>query len=328
MKKVLKKGLSILLTLIFIISIFSINSNAINVEDLIAENNMIINEWDEYKRIISKTDHELIELGYTKEEIVSIRNFDYEEEIRNRAALDNQTLQKYGYTNEEITVLRKAAAMDDIPENVIKSISTATMTSTLRYVSSGSRMENNATMYYVNMKFSWSWSRIPFFRIVDMVAVAFNSSAPYNFTYCVQPNNKVHADLIAVHPSASTYSQVEPWVYSTEKPNSISAKFALGFNDSDGNLTHFAYSGYGTFQLTNRSNTARLFVDAAYGHTTINITPNYSLSISGPSVGVDFKFGMDEQHCTGNFYEDFSISTNYIYHGTIYGKNNTGGTAA
>ena len=120
MKKVLKKGLSILLTLILIISIFSINSNAINVEDLIAENNMIINEWDEYKRIISKTDHELIELGYTKEEIVSIRNFDYEEEIRNRAALDNQTLQKYGYTNEEITVLRKAAVMDDIQENFIK----------------------------------------------------------------------------------------------------------------------------------------------------------------------------------------------------------------
>lgn len=126
-------------------------------------------------------------------------------------------MRNYGYTDDEIVELRKAASMDDIPENVIQSISTATMTSKLSYVSNGSRTENNAPMYYVNMKYPWSWSRIPFFRIVDMVAVVFASNTSNSFTYCVQPNNKVHTNLISVHPSYSTYSQVEPWVYSTEK---------------------------------------------------------------------------------------------------------------
>lgn len=328
MKKVFTKSLSIFLTFVFMISIFSISSYAINVGELVAEKNITINEWDEYKKVVSKTDKELLALGCTKEDIINIRNFDYEKEIRNRASLDDQTLRNYGYTDDEIVELRKAAAMDDIPENVIQSISTATMTSKLSYVSNGSRTENNAPMYYVNMKYSWSWSRIPFFRIVDMVAVVFASNTSNSFTYCVQPNNKVHANLISVHPSYSTYSQVEPWVYSTEKANSISAKFALALTDADGVITHFAYSGYGTFQLTNRSNAAMLYVDAAYGHTTINIVPNYSLSGSGVSLGIDFRLGMDEQHCTGYFYENFTIAKKYIYHGTVYGKNNTGGTAA
>lgn len=328
MKKFFQKSLSVFLSFVFLISIFSINSYAINVGELVAEKNITINEWDEYKKVVSKTDKELLALGCTKEDIINIRNFDYEKEIRNRASLDDQTLRNYRYTDDEIVELRKAAAMDDIPENVIRSISTATMTSNLSYVSNGSRTENNTPMYYVNMKYSWSWSRIPFFRIVDMVAVVFDSNTSNSFTYCVQPNNKVHANLISVHPSYSTISQVEPWVLSTEHTNSISAKFALALTDGDGVLTHFAYSGYGTFQLTNRSNAAMLYVDAAYGHTTINIVPNYSLSGSGVSLGIDFRLGMDEQHCTGYFYENFTIAQKYIYHGTVYGKNNTGGTAA
>lgn len=327
MNNPIRKILSVILTLIFTLSTFMINSQAINAENLIVEKNITVNEWDEYIRIASKTEDELLELGYTKEDIVSIKSFDYEEEVRKRASLDDQTLEEYGYTTEEITVLREAAAMDDIPAEVLKSISTATMTSTLKYVSSGSRTENDAKMYYVNMKFSWSWSRIPFFRLIDMVAVVFASSTSNGFTYCVKSSNKVHANLTALLPTYSNITQVESWEYSTEKANSISAKFALGMIDADGNLTHFAYSGYGTFQLTNRSNKARLYVDAAYGHTTINIVPNYSLSGSGVSVGIDFKTGMDEQHCTGYFYEDFTIDTSYIYHGTVYGKNNTGGTA-
>lgn len=328
MKKFFRKSLTICLIFVFMLSIFSISSYAINVGELVAENNITINEWDEYKKIVSKTDKELIELGFSKEDIVNIRNFDYEAEIRNRAKLDDNTLMNYGYTTEDIIELRKAAVMDDIPENVIQSISTATMTSNLSYVSNGSRVESGSTMYYVNMKYSWSWNRIPIFRIVDMVAVVYASSTSDQFTYCAQSSNKVHANLKPLYSSGSTYTQTESWVYSTDKPNSISATFSLGLTDSEGTLTHFAYSGYGTFQLTNRSSTARLYIDACYGHTTINIVPNYSLSGSGLSLGIDFRLGMDEQHCTGWFFENFTITDTYIYHGTVYGKNGTGGTVA
>ena len=322
----MKKTISILLAIYFFVISLSVSSFAISGKDLLSNKNVIINEWDEYNKIISMTDKELLNFGYTKQEIKEIRNFDYEKEIRYRATLDDKTLKAYGYTNKDIKELRQVATMDNIPDNVIKSISKSTLTSSLRYDSSGSRIEGNAPMYYVNLKYSWSWNRIPFFRIVDMVAIVFASSTSNSFTYYAKSNYKVHANLVALSSAYSNYNQEISWVYSTDKPNSISAKFSLGLNNVEGDLTHFAYSGYGYFQLTNRSNTSRLYIDACYGHTTVNVVPNYSLSGTGLSIGIDFRIGMDEQHCTGYFYEDFTIATNYIYHGTVYGKNNTGGS--
>lgn len=327
-KQSFKKILAILLSIALTASFLSVSSYALNPEEILIGEVTTINEWDEYKRIVSKTDRELTNLGYSADEIAAIKEFDYEEEIRNRAKLDNQTLEKYGYSTQEIRELRNAAAMDEIPENVIQSISTATMTSKLSYISSGSRTENNAPMYYVNLKFSWSWNKMPFFQNFDMVIIAFGSSTTDKFTYCVQANNKVHADLIAINSSYTNSSQVKPWVYSTEKQDSISAKFAIGFKQNGDSLSHFAYSGYGTFQLTNRSKNARLYIDSCYAHITVSITPNYTITGSGPNIGIKLDPGMDPQHCTGYFYEDFTISKNYIYHGTVYGKNNTGGTAA
>ncbi len=329
MRKSIKKIISILIVISLLFSIFSISTFAANVNLIGTEEIIVINEWDEYKRIVSMSDAELLAMGYTSDEVAEIRAFDYEEEIRKTAELDDETLITYGYTNEEILALRKAASMEEIPENVIQTISSSTMTTTLRYVSSGSRIEAGKTMYYVNMKFSWSWSRIPVFRLVDMVAIGYNSPSSSNFSYYATSNNKVHANLMKLGSGGDEYiQQTESWTYSVTKPNSISAEFMVGMKDSSGNLTHFAYSGYGTFQLTNRSNDAMLYIDAAYGHIIISIKPSYSVSYSGETsgaIGIEFTTGIDEQHCTGQFYEDFTISRNYIYHGTVYGKNNTGG---
>ena len=44
-------------------------------------------------------------------------------------------------------------------------------------------------------------------------------------------------------------------------------------------------------------------------------------------VGINFGFGIDEQHCTGWFFEDYTVSTSYVFHGVVRGKNNTGGAA-
>lgn len=317
--KEFRNTVSVFLVLIILISICSIGAFATDVESL-EKGTTVINEWDEYNRIVSMSDKKLSEAGYNKDEIAEIRAFDYEAEIKNRAKLDNQTLKAYGYTDKEIEELRQAAAMDEIPESVMKSISTSTMTSKLSYVSNGSRFEGNGTMYYVNMKFSWSWSRIPIFRLYDMVAVGYNSLAADQFSYCKQTNNNVHADLKPLLSNLPTHSQVVPWTYSTNKPNAISAKFQIGMQDMNGVLTHFAYDGYGTFQLTNRSNYARVFIDACYGHMTVSVNPGFGVNLSGGEAKINFNLGFDEQHCTGHFFEDFSITDNYIQHGTVIGK--------
>lgn len=326
MNNSLKRCAVVVFTLMFLFSVLSLNVLATDSKELISSDKTIVNEWDEYIRITSMSDKELAKAGYSEDEIIEIRKFDYEKEIRNRARLDDDTLKKCGYTDKDIVELRQAAAMKTIPEDVMRSISETTMTSKLEYLDSNSRIEAGSTMYYVNLKFSWTWSRTPIFKLVDMVAVGYNSD-DVEFVYCAQSNHKVYANLISVNPSYSNVNQTENWVYSTSKANSISAKFAVALTDEEGVLTHFARSGYGIFQLTNRSNHERLYVDACYGHTTINIVPNYSVSTSGTSIGINFRVGMDEQHCTGWFYEDYTISTSYVYYGVVEGKDNTGGAA-
>ncbi len=147
-----------------------------------------------------------------------------------------------------------------------------------------------------------------------------------SFVYTSVSGYNVRADLIAIESGYSNRTQVEPWVWDTSKANSVSASFAVAIKNNDRTITHFAYNGTGRLRLENRSNNGRLYIDAAYGHTTINIYPTYSLDLSGGSVSLNFKIGMDEQHCAGVFLEDFTIRLADVYHGTIWGKNGTGGT--
>lgn len=317
--------MAFLVVIEMVFSFLFVNVSAVSAESEKIAKSTTINEWEQYNDIVSSTDADLKQKGYTEAEIAEIRSFDYEKEIRNRASLSDEMLYKYGYSDSEITELRNAAKLEDIPVSVMKTISSATMTTTLRYLSNGSRVEGGKTMYYVNMKFSWSWSRIPIFRLFDIVVVAFDSSTADKFSYCVQSSNQVHAKLKELSTS-KIIDRAYNWTLSTKYYNSIYVKFPICNHDVNANVSHFVYNGYGTFQLTNRSNKARLFVDACYGHTTTNIVPSFSISGTGPSLNVSLVLGMDDQHCTGYFFENFTISKNYIYHGTVYGKSNSGGS--
>ena len=318
MKRMVSILVAILFLLIFPLSVFA-NSKTLM-------NEIKINEWENYKKISSMNDNELLSKGYSEAQISKIRSFNYEEEIRFRANLPDEKLVLYGYTKEEIDELRAAAALKEIPESVMKSISTSTMTSSLKYLRNGSYSVLERPMYYVDLEYTWSWKRIPYFTVVDMVAVAFNSSGSESYVYTSVSGYNVRADLIAIESGYSNRTQVEPWVWDTSKANSVSASFAVAIKNNDRTITHFAYNGTGRLRLENRSNNGRLYIDAAYGHTTINIYPTYSLDLSGGSISLNFKIGMDEQHCAGVFLEDFTIRLADVYHGTIWGKNGTGGT--
>ena len=322
----MKKVISVFMALLISATCMCSFATPVFASDKTLINEVEINEWDNYKTISAMDDKELLSLGYSKSQIEEIRNFDFENEIRSRANLSNEELALYGYTDDEIVELRLAASLEEIPESVIQSISTSTMTSSLRYLNDSSYTVLNRPMYYVDLQYSWSWSRIPFFTIVDMVAVAFNSTGADNFVYTSVTGYNVRADLTPVKSGYSTRTQVEPWEWNTEKANSVSASFALALKDNNNEITHFAYSGSGKLRLENRSNNVRLYIDAAYGHTRINIVPSYSLSLGGGTASLNFVVGMDEQHCTATFLEDFTIKSGDVHVGTVWGKNGTGGT--
>lgn len=103
MKRMVSILVAILFLLIFPLSVFA-NSKTLM-------NEIKINEWENYKKISSMNDNELLSKGYSEAQISKIRSFNYEEEIRFRANLPDEKLVLYGYTKEKIDELRAAAAL-------------------------------------------------------------------------------------------------------------------------------------------------------------------------------------------------------------------------
>ncbi len=279
----------------------------------------VINEYDNYISLVSKSDSQLKASGMTNEDINYIRNFNYEEEIRNRAKLSDETLKTYGYTKSEIKKLRSVAEMDNISTVALMSISTSTLTSYIQISKKGTLTEGGSTVRYVDLFYKFKWSRIPLFTLVDMVAIGFHSDTSTEYVYKQVSNYSFKAYLTTLLTGVETQQTIN-WNYKLDNNiPSVNAKFALGVKNSNNELTQFCYIGSGTFRITNRDTTARLYVDTAYGHATINLVPTYSISLTSKKVdiGIKFQFGMDEQHNRGYYYSNLTIDNSYIYEGDV-----------
>lgn len=310
----MKKTISIIMCLIVATCSFTITTSATS-EQILKQK---INEYDMYQLIIEKSDSELRDLGVSATDILYLRTFDYEDEIRERAKLSNEVLTTYGYTKKEIRDLKKAAELDTIPVSTMKVIATSTLTSYIKALNYGTVKENNQDVRYVDMEFKFEWKRVPFFCLIDLVAIGYSSDTGNKYMWKNVNGYNMKANLASLS-GGTQITQTVNWAYDVEKADSISAKFIVASKDGNGNYTHMCWSGVGKFRLTNRSLNSRLYIDAAYGHTTIQIVPTYSVNFNGVTAGIKFGIGMDEQHNCGYYYTNFKVDSGYNYIGNVYG---------
>ncbi len=291
-----------------------------NEQPQITNNYQYINEYDMYCDLKEKSEKELLVYGYSKEEVQAIRDFNYEEAVRQRAKLPTETLIKYGYTKEEIIELKELEKLETIPSSTLKAISRGTLGSSIRVTKKGKLVEGGKTVNYVDLKYSFKWKRVPVFTLTDLVVIAFNSSNSNKFIYKIVSDNthKLTANLTNLITGEKLKANAS-WKFDTKSAQAVSAKFAIGLKDSSGNLTHMCWNGSGTIRLTNASSKSRLYIDACYGHTTINLVPNFSINLSGVSIGVSLRKGMDSRHDTGYYYSNFTIDDSYVYEGVVLG---------
>lgn len=326
----MKKFTSILLTLITLISVLSfssvsyaqntdvLQSEGITTNSVNGETITEYNEYEMYKKIASKTDAQLKAEGYSDENIEYIRDFDFEEEIRLRASLPYETLKTYGYTDSEIKELKEIKSTDTLAEIQKKSIARATLGSSIRIHKKGTLTENGKKVNYVDLKYMFKWKRIPMFLLSDIVVIAFNSGNSSQYAYKKVSSYCMKAPL-TVLSNNKTSNQNISWKIDTKSGKAVSAKFAIGLKNMDGTMYSMCWGGTGYLRLTNPKK-ARLYIDACYGHTTINIVPSFSVSTSGTaSIGISLRKGMDARHDTGYYYDNFKIDNSYVYEGVVIG---------
>lgn len=258
-----------------------------------------VSEIEMYNDLKMKSDFELAKLGFSEVEILQLRAFDLLDAMRERAALDDETLRLYGYTEDEIIELREYVASGGRLRKVISG-----STLSLTFTFTGKIAKRSATGI-----FTWKWSRVPFFTMIDSIGVAWQKDAGSGFfNYKKDDYNKVTYTYKKINPDAygnATETGTSKWRVVTN--TAIDARIPISIGKD-----YFAFSGEGKFRLESTSgDVTEFYIDAGYGHSIISFEPGISISPGGVKAGVDFKGGADERHIKRVYNGSFSVVHNY-----------------
>lgn len=235
----------------------------------------IYNEGEAYIKMNAMTDSELIEIGYTTEEIEEIREFNMEEALQERAALPNDTLRAYGYTEEQIEILRE---YDGAPLTLDNPVIAATSDCTGRY------SIGKASTSSISFTYTWSWNIVPLNKMRDTVVVAWEGvNASNNEAIDLTPSTNImylhfyemttgkravskDSSVNGVHASNKDYTSYS--FRMTKEDNYYWAKEGVAY------ITLYSDNSYAG------SDTRINYIDlgAGYGHQKVNV--DYSFSVS------------------------------------------------
>lgn len=266
--------------------------------------NTLVTDYDYYNNVSKKNDEELKELGFSEEEIKALRDFDYTEELKSRALLDNKTLEFMGYSEADIIYLRKLLTENSNEEMFTTFNNGGTdsggVFATLRLTTYKISKTNNQVM----IGFEWIWDKLPvFYGGREMVAAVWNgtnnSGQPLNvrindsnassYQYIVNQNN-------LNGPRTTKYTFTVDDYY-----HAAYSSFHMGSRVEE--LIDWAKSGYGRITL-NASGTSAIkevALKLKYGHTRIGIG-SPGVSFAPVSLGISFTANMDDMATVNSIY--------------------------
>lgn len=282
----MKKIVSLVMSIILVCSLTIMPTSAVNnVEEYYdgSKINFTVNEYDMLVEARGMTDNELSEF-YSEERIEAIRTA--EDALLERAQLSDSVLEQYGYTPEQIEVLRAydGGPLEDNPQ--LRAI-TATM--------SGSISAAQCTSTTVGTQFNWTWSALPLvYNFTDVVAIRWagtnTQGSPMNVSM-VQTSSSfayvTYYNLINQIQSVQNLSFINVWPYDHAEVNFSCGHVSSGLGDP----AYYAKTGRVQVVVQKPSGSTGTLLEGAfaysYGHSTITIT---SPTVSFPA-GFSISFG-------------------------------------
>lgn len=292
----MKKILSIILSAVLICALAIPAFAADNEPQIIGTT--YTNEYDYILAIQYATSEELSEMGLTKEQANKIVT-SFEIALHERAALPEEALIGYGYTQDQIAALRSYNA---VAVNSIDSTNALPL-STMRAITgtcTGTITASYLTTKAATFKYTWSWDHAPIMKLKDSAAIrwlAFDSNG-----YEVDVTKTSDSSIINYYWNGSKRFTR----YGTKEPDLEFNSLNLQFDESElfqspTTMTEEAYAGDGYIQVSVKvepevTNTiSYLKVAALYGHTTIGVDfPSIGLSPTGDiSIGFSGNISID-----------------------------------
>jgi hypothetical protein len=256
-----------------IITTFTLTAFASDVK---SNTSTTINEYDFLLDLNKESDSVLIERGYAANDIRVIRNAKeaYVNHLKACARLTPSALENLGYTKDQITSLQSFNGS----ESQIRALAaTLDFNLTIDYVTwSSSDDRTNA-----RLRFDFEWNGVPLIKTTDIIALSWNDWTINGKTAYVTYTN--------IYGNGSDFNRTATYVQNSG-PTSYGGGYKFAMTQS--NNLYWAKSGLGIFTLYHNHTEKDLSAYAEYGHSTITVTPTFSI----PGYGsISFSYGTDTQ---------------------------------
>ena len=242
------------------------------------------NEYARLKELAKEGEFSLVKQGYTKSEIIEIRDYkeNYIKHIEKLGDLEDQALNNLGYNEEQIKMIRNFKGS----EAELYGLS-ATLSLNIR-IASFEFKENDPKSSRYNkgtFEFGWAWDGIPMSTSTDLVGASWNSWAITSRDSTIR-----YFDMTTgAYKKATAGTKKDP----TGAGTIGGAGYKFPLRISSENL--FARNGQVTFKLKSDVHDLKdFYYYVAYGHTVLTVSPSFSVSGSGPNVGLSFGSGVNE----------------------------------
>lgn len=273
----IKRRMALVSLLCFAISLMIMPIGAA-LSDECNSTNMIcfsVNEYDLLMQDRENTAKQLLNSGYSSQEIASSRTFLIENALYQRAQLSEAELaQKYGYSQLQIDILKAYDGRDlkDYPQ--------------IRLVAanlSGSISSPSHSNQSITAKLVWSWSGVPaFYSYTDVLAVRWqglNASAQ-NISLALNTNNGSTASV--AYYDIVNQSEMEDYQYLDFRNISPYEHAEVALERMSSSLSGFAKSGVLQVRVDVPSTTSASIAEASFIFVYGMTTNNNSYSIGFP----------------------------------------------
>ena len=283
--KMLKKKFLLFFSLMLTFSLFSsslalANPIPINNSTLKEVKQSKTNEYQYIKELQQKDIKDLEKLGFTGQEITSIKELDYVKELKRRATLDDKTLKGMGYDDTKITQLRNYIGTE---AQTMALAATCTVSLWMNYY----YYEYSPNRTYFNAQSTWSWDYEPMNTLTDIFALAW-SPALYQDVPGSSYNKVWYWDT-------NTQSYRSPVVTTPEPSSGIGTQSK--FTVLQGDQWVWAKCGETNIYLSASGNIHDIAMKSAYGHQILSLG-GVSCSLNG-TPGMSFSYNMEQEPSYG-----------------------------
>jgi hypothetical protein len=222
------------------------------------------------------SDAELLQSGYTEEDIDTIRNHEalLIERVEELAELDEETLSNMGYSPEQIDIINNFDGIDTQLQALGGTLSFTLDADSMYYTSSTNKAHARLTV-------TFEWITQPLIKFTDIIGIAWNG--PMNRTAQTASVQYVH-----MSSGGSSYYDYNAQVVNPSGPVNAGVGFKFPMRGSGANFdTHYAKSGTFIVVLEVTGHVSSFAAYAEYGHATISISGGPTFSAPG-GISIDF----------------------------------------